>query len=83
MDVDGDEEGTQRPRQVQDYRIEVDFEDLDDDDREVGVSLISISPELTLLQNGSPEAGVELDSKITKLQAELEKMAPNMKALEK
>jgi hypothetical protein len=36
MDVDDDEDGTQQPRRVQDYGIEVDFESLDDDDREVG-----------------------------------------------
>ena len=36
MDVDQeDEDSTQRPRQVKDYALEVDFEDLDDDDREV------------------------------------------------
>lgn len=35
MDVDDDEDGTQQPRQVQDYGIEVDFDSLDDDDREV------------------------------------------------
>ena len=35
MDVD-DEDGTQRPRQVQSYGVEVDFENLDDEDREVG-----------------------------------------------
>ncbi|KAJ3819710.1 hypothetical protein F5880DRAFT_1074210 [Lentinula raphanica] len=35
MDIDGDEDGTQRPRTVQDYGIEVDFADIDDDEREV------------------------------------------------
>jgi structural maintenance of chromosome 1 len=35
MDVDGDEDGTQQPRAVQSYGIEIDFEDLDDADREV------------------------------------------------
>lgn len=34
MDVD-DEDGTQRPKAVQDYGIEVDFKDLDDEEREV------------------------------------------------
>lgn len=34
MDVDGDE-GTQRPHQPPDYGVEVDFEELDEDDREV------------------------------------------------
>jgi structural maintenance of chromosome 1 len=36
MDVDEDEDGTQRPRQVHDFGIEVNFEGLDDEEREVG-----------------------------------------------
>ena len=36
MDVDEDENGTQRPRKVPDYGIEVDFEMLEDEEREVG-----------------------------------------------
>lgn len=36
MDVDEDEEdGTQMPKAVQDYGIEVNFEDVDDEEREV------------------------------------------------
>lgn len=35
MDVDEDEDGTQRPKQVSNYGIEVDFESLDDEEREV------------------------------------------------
>ena len=35
MDVDEDEDGTQHPRKVQDFGIEVDFESLDEDEREV------------------------------------------------
>ena len=38
MDVDEDEHGTQRPRKAQDFGIEVDFDCLDDDEREVLVS---------------------------------------------
>jgi len=34
MDVDEDDEGVQRPRQVDSYGIEVDFENLDIEDRE-------------------------------------------------
>lgn len=37
MDVDEDEDGTQRPRQVQDYGIEVDFAALDDEERAVSL----------------------------------------------
>lgn len=44
MDMDDDENGTQRPRNVPDYGIEVDFEELDDEEREVGVNWISFMP---------------------------------------
>ncbi|KIK68666.1 hypothetical protein GYMLUDRAFT_729684 [Collybiopsis luxurians FD-317 M1] len=68
MDVDGeDEDGTQRPKAVQDYGIEVDFADIDDDERE----------------DGSAEALAEFDAQIAKLNAEIERMAPNMKAMER
>ncbi|CAE6414576.1 unnamed protein product [Rhizoctonia solani] len=62
-----DEDETQRAREVQDYGIEVDFDGLDDDER----------------ANGSAEVGAELDSEITRLTGEIERMAPNMKAMER
>ncbi|KAF8587801.1 condensin complex subunit SMC1 [Ramaria rubella] len=67
MDVDEDEDGTQRPKQVQDYGIEVDFSLLESDERE----------------DGSADAGAEFDSSIAKLNSEIERMAPNMKAMER
>lgn len=41
MDVDEDEDGTQRPRPVQDYGIEVDFSALDDEERAVSLPRMS------------------------------------------
>lgn len=35
MDVDEDEDGTQHPRKVPDFGIEVDFDTLEEDEREV------------------------------------------------
>ncbi|KAF8525826.1 condensin complex subunit SMC1 [Hysterangium stoloniferum] len=67
MDVDEDEDGTQRPKQVDNYGIQVDFSSLDDDER----------------QDGSADAGAVFDNSISKLAAEIERMAPNMKAMEK
>ena len=64
MDVDEDEDVAQRPRQVQDYGIEVDFESLDEDVRE----------------SGSVE---EFDKDIAKLNSDIERMAPNLKAIER
>lgn len=40
MDVD-DEDGTQRPRKVNDYGIQIDYESLDDEEREVRALYIS------------------------------------------
>ena len=64
MDVDEDEDATQRPKQVQDYGIEVDFDELDEDVRE----------------NGSV---VDFDKEIAKLNSDIERMAPNLKAIER
>ncbi|KAK7467271.1 Structural maintenance of chromosomes protein 1 [Stygiomarasmius scandens] len=67
MNVDEPEDGTQHPKHVQDYGIEVDFSLVDDEERE----------------DGSPEALAELDAEIAKLTADIERMAPNMKAMER
>ncbi|THU82274.1 condensin complex subunit SMC1 [Dendrothele bispora CBS 962.96] len=67
MTVDEPEDGTQHPKHVQDYGIEVDFSLVDDDERE----------------DGSSEALAELDAEVAKLSAEIERMAPNMKAMER
>ncbi|KAI0692899.1 cohesin complex subunit psm1 [Cytidiella melzeri] len=67
MDVDEDEEGTQSIKRVPDYGIEVDFSSLDDDDKE----------------NGSSEVEAELNALIAKVTADIERMAPNMKAMDR
>ncbi|KAF8068609.1 condensin complex subunit SMC1 [Lyophyllum atratum] len=64
MDVDEDEDGTQQPKKVQDFGIEVDFESLDEETRE----------------GGSVE---DFDKEIAKLNTEIERMAPNLKAIER
>ena len=64
MDVDEDEDATQRPKKVQDFSIEVDFGILDDDMRD----------------NGSVEY---FDKEILRLNADIERMAPNLKATER
>lgn len=59
MDVDEDEEGTQQVKKVADYGIEVDFESLDEDEREVRALRTNFSstaditpPRTTLLRKG-------------------------------
>lgn len=64
MDVDEDEDATQRPKQVQNYGIEVEFDGLDEDIRE----------------NGSV---ADFDKEIAKLNSDIERMAPNLKAMER
>ena len=66
MDVDEDEDGTQWPKQVLDYGIQVNLESIDEDNLEdVG------------------EAAARFDKEITEKTAEIEWMAPNMKAMER
>ncbi|KAF8957847.1 condensin complex subunit SMC1 [Flammula alnicola] len=66
MDVDEDENGTQRPKLVADYGIQVDFESIDEDNPE-----------------DPTEALLRLDKEIADKIAEIERMAPNMKAMER
>ncbi|KAI0028569.1 cohesin complex subunit psm1 [Vararia minispora EC-137] len=65
--MDVDDSETQ-PKRVSDYGIEVDFSLLEDEERE----------------DESPDARLkEFDADIAKLGAEIERMAPNMKAMER
>ncbi|EKM57692.1 uncharacterized protein PHACADRAFT_206572 [Phanerochaete carnosa HHB-10118-sp] len=67
MDVDEDEEGSQHVKSVPDYGIEIDFSSLDEED----------------LEDGSADRLAQLDEQIAKLSTDIEKMAPNLKALER
>lgn len=67
MQVDGDEDEGERPKQVQDYGIEVDYSELEDED----------------MEDSSPEATARFDDEIAKVTAEIEHMAPNLKAVER
>ncbi|PPQ70346.1 hypothetical protein CVT25_000126 [Psilocybe cyanescens] len=66
MDIDEDENGTQRPKVVADYGIQVDFDSIDQDGGEDPAQLLA-----------------KLDKEITDKIAEIERMAPNMKAMER
>ncbi|PCH34989.1 cohesin complex subunit psm1 [Wolfiporia cocos MD-104 SS10] len=67
MDVDDDDSGTQQVKRIPDHGIEVDFESIDEDER----------------QDGSAEALAEFDSSIAKLNSDIERMAPNLKAMDR
>lgn len=66
MDVDEDENATQRPKVVADYGIQVDFSSIDEDSTEELNQTLS-----------------RLDKEISDKNAEIERMAPNMKAMER
>jgi len=66
MDVDEDENSTQRPKAAADYGIQVDFSSIDDEDPEDPAA-----------------AQARLDKEINDKTAEIERMAPNMKAMER
>jgi structural maintenance of chromosome 1 len=84
MDVDENEDGTQHVRRVLDYGIEVNFESLDDDEREVSCTLLRWTLALTVRhQDNSAGRAAEFDASIAKLTADIERMAPNMKAMER
>ena len=67
MEVDGDEDEGERPKKVQTYGIEVDYSELEDDE----------------MEDSSPEAADRYDEEIAKVTAEIERMAPNLKAVER
>jgi structural maintenance of chromosome 1 len=95
MDVD-EEEGdtTQRLKKVPDYGIEVDFDILSANEREVSafdsacfydipLSFLTYGTTSTSVQNSPSELLGELEVSITKLNAEIERMTPNMKAMDR
>jgi len=68
MEVDRDEEDeSEGPRRVQGYGIEVDYSELGDEE----------------IEDSSPEAATHFDEELTKVTAEIERMAPNLKAVER
>lgn len=96
MDVDEDDDGTQKPLVAKDYAIEVDFADLEDEEKEVSLDsdafhlsssfssdLADPLPSSHFYQNGGEEYGEELENAIAKIDAEIVRMAPNMKAADK
>lgn len=89
MDVDGEDDGTQRAAVVRDYGLVVDFEGLDEDEVEVSASFFGMQRrecKLMMLlweQDGSEEMEKKLLENVKKVEAEMEKMSPNAKAIER
>ncbi|KLT43612.1 RecF/RecN/SMC protein [Cutaneotrichosporon oleaginosum] len=61
------DDGSLHPARTDDYGIEPDFDPLTDEDRE----------------NDTPEYGAELEAQIAKMKADLERVIPNMKAVDR
>jgi structural maintenance of chromosome 1 len=74
-----DEDGTQQAVQADDYGIVPDFDVLEEEDKEV--SRKSRCGAET--QNSAEEVGLELEAQINEMKADLEKMVPNMKAIDR
>jgi structural maintenance of chromosome 1 len=62
-----EEDDSERPRKVQDFGIEIDYSELEDEE----------------MEDSSPEATARFDEEISKVAAEIERMAPNLKAVER
>jgi structural maintenance of chromosome 1 len=68
MEVDEDEDDeSEGPRRVQDYGIEADYSELEDEE----------------IEDSSPEAAARFDEELAKVATEIERMAPNLKAVER
>ena len=84
MDIDEDDSDAQQVKRVPDHSIQVDFSGLDEEDLEVFLRLACNLCLATQLHfKGGTDAIAELDAKIVKINADIERMAPNMKAVEK
>ena len=86
MDVDEDEESTQRVKRVPDYGIEVDFDRLKDGYRDVSLPPLPAPqtyPLTTDEQGDAAETLKEIDEAIGTLAQEIEQMAPNLKAIDR
>lgn len=91
MDVDGEGEDTQDAREVKDYGLKPDFSELDEDEREVCQVFCAWCPRVTIgadvvcspNQNGSEDMEQTMLEKISTTQAEIDRLSPNMKAIER
>ena len=64
---EAEEDESESPQEVQDYGIEIDYSELEDEE----------------MEDSSPETAARFDEEIAKVAAEIERMAPNLKASER
>ena len=82
VNTESEENGSLRPPGVDDYGITPKFDDLTADDMEVG-PIVTFRALLMSPQDGSPEYGQNLEDEVERLKLELERIVPNMKALDR
>lgn len=81
MDIDDD--GTQRAATVKDYGLKPDFDELDEEAKEVHPFPLARGVFMADGQDGSEEIGRGIEDEVNKMKADLEKLAPDMKAIER
>ena len=86
MDIDGDDEDAEAEvleAALDDYGIEIDFDNLEEDLKNVSLLTPLRDTKLTILQQPDEDVEEKLQEKISSLAAELEKLNPNMRAIER
>jgi len=76
-----DDDGSQHPVKANDFGISPDFDVLEEEDKEV--RCLRFPAVTDTLQNGGDDVGKEFEGQITRMKAELEKVIPNMKAIDR
>ena len=80
--MDLDEDGTQQAAHADDYGIVPDFDMLEEEDKMVSPCQPRDADRVDLKDSGE-EVGLEFEAQITKMKNDLEKMVPNMKAIDR
>lgn len=85
MDVDGEDpdESVLQPAAIQDYGIEIDFDELDDDLKEVSNTKLMLYIGADPVQDNSEDQDKSLSAVVASLAAELSSLNPNMRAIER
>ena len=77
-----DDDGSQHAMKANDYGIQPDFDVMEEEDKEVCPSYAS-GLAADVEQSADADVGKEFEEQIAKMKAELEKMTPNMKAIDR
>ena len=81
-EMDLDDDGSQHPAKTNDFGIQPDFDVLEEEDKEVCLLTVTVHV-ANALQNDHEDVGRDFEGQISRMKAELEKLAPNMKAIDR